>query len=93
MEMMSVILTIEKAMGRVRTVKNAPRVIDIDILFFNKEIINTKELTIPHPLMQERKFVMVPLNELSPNLIHPVLKKSIHKLMTSCKDQLTVNKI
>jgi 2-amino-4-hydroxy-6-hydroxymethyldihydropteridine diphosphokinase len=92
-ETMMRILEIEKNMGRVRTLKNAPRLIDIDILFFNKEIIHTEDLIIPHPLMQKRKFVMVPLNELSPNFIHPVLKKNIHQIMSSCKDKLTVNKI
>lgn len=87
------ILDIEMKMGRIRTQKNAPRIIDIDILFYNKEIINTEKLIIPHPLMQERNFVMHPLNELSPNLVHPVLKKNIHSLFLSCKDQLAVNKI
>ena len=90
---MKAILEIESEMGRIRTQKNAPRIIDIDILFYNKEIINTKNLTIPHPLMQERNFVMFPLNELSPNFIHPVFKKNIHSLLRSCKDQLAVNKI
>ena len=90
---MKAILEIESEMGRIRTQKNAPRIIDIDILFYNKEIINTKNLTIPHPLMQERNFVMFPLNELSPNFIHPVFKKNIHRLLRSCKDKLAVNKI
>ena len=92
-ETMEAILEIESKMGRIRTQKNAPRIIDIDILFFNKEIINTKNLTIPHTLMQERNFVMFPLNELSPNFIHPVFKKNIHRLLRSCKDKLAVNKI
>jgi 2-amino-4-hydroxy-6-hydroxymethyldihydropteridine diphosphokinase len=90
---MKTILQIETKMGRIRTEKNAPRIIDIDILFYDKEIINTKNLTIPHPLMQDRNFVMHPLNELSPNFIHPVLKKNIHSLFLSCKDKLPVNKI
>ena len=90
---METILEIETKMGRIRTQKNAPRIIDIDILFYNKEIINTKNLVIPHPLMQERNFVMYPLNELSPNFVHPVLKKNIHSLFLTCKDMLAVNKI
>ena len=90
---MATILDIETKMGRIRTEKNAPRIIDIDILFYNKKIINTKHLTIPHPLMQERNFVMLPLNELSPNFVHPVLKKNIHTLFLTCKDKLAVNKI
>jgi 2-amino-4-hydroxy-6-hydroxymethyldihydropteridine diphosphokinase len=87
------ILIIEKEMGRIRTKKNAPRIIDIDILFFNKEIINTKNLTVPHPQLQNRNFVLVPLNQLSPNLKHPVLNKTIHQLLRVCSDKLTVHKI
>ena len=90
---MQAILSIEKKMGRVRTKKNAPRIIDIDILFFNREIIQTSNLIVPHPQIQNRNFVLVPLNELSPNLKHPVLHKTIHQLLRICPDQLTVNKI
>jgi len=86
------ILKIEKTMGRIRTTKNAPRIIDIDILFYEKEIINEKNLAIPHPLIQERNFVLIPMNELSPNFIHPVFKKTIHTLLKSCKDKLPVQK-
>lgn len=89
---MQTILQIEKEMGRLRTVKNAPRIIDIDILFFNKEIINTAELTVPHPQLQNRRFVLVPLNELSPNFRHPILKKNIHQLFIHCTDKLNVKK-
>ena len=70
------ILSIEKEMGRVRTVKNAPRIIDIDILFFNKDIIKEKNLEVPHPHIPNRRFVLIPLNELSPNLKHPVFNKA-----------------
>lgn len=90
---MQTILAIEKKMGRIRTKKNAPRIIDIDILFFNKEIINSKNLNVPHPQIQNRKFVLIPLNELSPNLKHPVLNKTIHQLLRICPDELTVHKI
>jgi 2-amino-4-hydroxy-6-hydroxymethyldihydropteridine diphosphokinase len=86
------VLEIENKMGRVRTVKNAPRTIDIDILFFNKEIITTKDLVVPHPEIQNRRFVLVPLNELSPNFIHPVLQQNIHQLLTGCSDMLEVRK-
>jgi 2-amino-4-hydroxy-6-hydroxymethyldihydropteridine diphosphokinase len=90
---MEAILSIEKKMGRVRTKKNAPRIIDIDILFFNKKIISTRELMVPHPQMQIRKFVLTPMNELSPLLKHPVLNKTIHQLLRDCPDRLHVNKI
>jgi 2-amino-4-hydroxy-6-hydroxymethyldihydropteridine diphosphokinase len=80
-------------MGRTRTEKNAPRIIDIDILFFNREIIGQGILTVPHPRIQNRRFVLVPLNELSPQLVHPVLNKTIHQLLRVCRDNLAVKKI
>lgn len=89
---MQIILSIEKKMGRIRTVKNAPRIIDIDILFFNKEIIHEEQLTIPHPQIPNRRFVLVPLNELSPNFKHPVINQTIHKLFIHCSDKLNVKK-
>lgn len=90
---MHTILSIEKKMGRIRTKKNAPRIIDIDILFFNKQSIHSAILDVPHPQIQNRRFVLIPLNELSPNLIHPVLHKTIHQLLRICPDELTVHKI
>ena len=90
---MLAILAIEKKMGRIRTLKNAPRIIDIDILFFNKEIIAQPNLVIPHPQIQNRRFVLIPLNELSANFIHPVLQKTIHQLLRVCPDKLAVKKI
>lgn len=92
-EAMNAILIIEKNMGRIRTLKNAPRIIDIDILFFNKETIKTKLLTVPHPLLQQRRFVLVPLNELSPRFIHPLLNKTVSQLLKDCPDKLDVKKI
>jgi 2-amino-4-hydroxy-6-hydroxymethyldihydropteridine diphosphokinase len=92
LQTMQTILVIEKRMGRVRTVKNAPRIIDIDILFFNKEITDENKLTIPHPQLQNRRFVLVPLNQLSPNLRHPLLKKTVHQLLIHCPDNLNVKK-
>lgn len=92
-ETIDILLEIEKEMGRIRTKKNAPRIIDIDILFFNKEVINTKKLQVPHPRLQLRNFVLIPLNELSPNFKHPVLQKTINQLLKICPDDLTVNKI
>ena len=89
---MQTILFIEKKMGRVRTKKNAPRIIDIDILFYNKHVIQTKDLVVPHPQIQNRNFVLIPLNELSPNLKHPVLNKTIHQLLRISPDTLTVKK-
>ncbi len=92
LETIEKILAIENKMGRVRTKKNAPRIIDIDILFFNKEIIAEKNLSVPHPQIENRRFVLVPLNELSPGFTHPVTRKTIHKLLTDCTDTLDVKK-
>ncbi len=83
---------IEKEMGRVRTTKNAARVIDIDMLFFNDEIIQTETLTVPHPQIQNRRFVLVPLAEISPDFQHPLLKKSSLELVSICSDKLNVQK-
>ena len=92
-EVMQLILTIEKDMGRKRTEKNAPRLIDIDILFYEKEIYNISNLVIPHPQIQNRRFVLVPLNELMPQFKHPVLNKPVHELLLKCKDKLEVRKL
>lgn len=92
LQTMQSILQIEKKMGRIRTVKNAPRIIDIDILFFNKEITDQKQLIIPHPQIQNRRFVLVPLNQLSPNFLHPLLNQSVHQLLIHCPDKLNVKK-
>jgi len=89
-ETIAKILVIEKQMGRIRTIKNAARIIDIDVLFFNKEIINTPSLIVPHVEISNRRFVLMPLYELSPALIHPVLNKSIADLLSECKDPLNV---
>lgn len=88
-----IILGIEHTMGRVRSEKNAPRLIDIDILYFNKDVIRLPHLSVPHPAIQLRRFVLIPLNELSPRFIHPVLQQSNHELLKNCEDQLNVKKI
>jgi 2-amino-4-hydroxy-6-hydroxymethyldihydropteridine diphosphokinase len=86
------IFAIEKEMGRVRTTKYAARVIDIDILFFNDEIINTKNLIIPHPQIQNRRFVLIPLAEVAPSYKHPLLKKTAQELLVISPDKLNVQK-
>ena len=92
-EVLSKILQIEEEMGRKRTIKNAARIIDIDILFFNEEIVNEQNLVIPHPQISNRRFVLLPLSELAPQMVHPVFKKTIHQLLLQTKDQLKVNAV
>lgn len=87
---MQLILSVENKMGRVRTQKNASRVIDIDILFYNDEIIDVPGLTIPHPEVQNRKFALIPMSEIAPDHVHPVFKKTIKHLLSTSPDRLEV---
>ena len=82
------ILKIEAEMGRKRTVKNSARIIDIDILFFNDDIVNEENLLIPHPEIPNRRFVLMPLNEIAPDMLHPGLKKTMKELLAESKDHL-----
>jgi 2-amino-4-hydroxy-6-hydroxymethyldihydropteridine diphosphokinase len=93
-ELIDTIILIESMMGRQRTSKKyEPRIIDIDILFFGDKIINTKELTVPHPLIQERKFVLEPMTEIAPQFLHPGFKKSIIQLRNECEDKSEIRKL
>lgn len=87
------ILAIEKKMGRVRLIKMGPRIIDIDILLFNDEVIHQPGLSVPHPLLPQRRFALEPLDEIAAFIVHPVLKKNIHTILQECKDALNVYKI
>jgi 2-amino-4-hydroxy-6-hydroxymethyldihydropteridine diphosphokinase len=80
-KLIKILLDIEKEMGRVRDVKWGPRIIDIDILFYDSLIINDENLIIPHPELHNRLFVLEPLSEIAPDFIHPVIKKSIIDLL------------
>lgn len=91
--LMGMLITIEEKLGRVRNEKWGPRIIDIDILFFGELILKTEKLIIPHPEMQNRKFVLVPLNEICPELIHPVYKKTIANLLLECDDKCVVSQL
>ncbi len=77
---------IENKMGRVRKFKNGPRIIDIDILLYNEEIINKKNLKVPHPEMHKRNFVLSPLSEIAAEISHPVLNKKIKILKKELKN-------
>ena len=91
--LLAIHLEIEKEMGRLRKEKYGPRLLDIDILLFNDFIIDTPELKVPHPQMAFRRFVLVPLAELAPNLVHPVKKITIQEMLAQCPDPLYVHKL
>lgn len=86
--LLAVCQKIEMALGRVRgNARYAGRTIDIDILFYDEAILNTSALTIPHPEIANRRFVLVPLAEITPALLHPVLHKTILELLKECEDR------
>ncbi len=89
-ELLRICLGVESEMGRIRRKRNESRILDIDILFYNRDIIKKEQLEIPHPRMHLRRFVLVPLHEIAPNLIHPKFEKSIEILLKECPDQSEV---
>lgn len=91
-ELMDTLLEVEEAMGRKRGERNGPRNIDMDIILFNDDVIDTSRLKVPHPRMHLRRFVMVPMCELAPDLAHPVTGKKMSRLLRECKDRLVVER-
>jgi 2-amino-4-hydroxy-6-hydroxymethyldihydropteridine diphosphokinase len=91
-KLLQAIFEIEKALGRKREMKYGPRTIDIDILFYGDALIDRKGLKIPHPQIQNRRFVLTPLKEIAPEKLHPSLHKTISQLLAECPDPLAVNK-
>ena len=84
---------IEQKMGRTRNEKWGARIIDIDILFYGNSVLSGESLTIPHPEIANRRFTLLPLAEIAPDFIHPILKKSVREMLSDCKDNLPVEKV
>lgn len=93
LEVLKTILGIERQLGRERTEKWGSRTIDIDILFYDQEVVASSELTIPHPYLQQRAFTLIPLAELEPEFVHPVFKKTVSELLDELESQLEVKKL
>ena len=89
-QLLARLLRIEYALGRTREIAQGPRTIDLDLLFYPNEISDTEYLTLPHPRLQARRFVLEPLNELVPSLVHPVLEKTISELLSETSDNSDV---
>ena len=93
-ELMSTLLSIEKELGRDRSVKYdgyVSRPIDLDILYFGDKIIETQMVTAPHPRLHQRRFTLLPLCEIAPDFVHPLLKMTNTQLLESCQDSGNVN--
>ncbi|WP_414054691.1 2-amino-4-hydroxy-6-hydroxymethyldihydropteridine diphosphokinase [Macrococcus equi] len=86
LELLDEIQAIELKLNRVRKIHWGPRTIDLDIVLFGAEVIDSERLKIPHPFMHERSFVLIPLNEVAPNAVHPTMNKKISELVTMDPD-------
>ena len=91
--LLSSLLNLEFAMGRIKKEKWGPRLIDLDLLLYGDLVLEKKNLTLPHPEIQNRKFVLIPMSEIAGNLIHPILKKTIKALLQESSDATIVKKI
>lgn len=86
-ELLSLCLTIERENGRQRSVRNAPRTLDLDLLFYDDLCLETPDLTLPHPRMHERAFVLAPFADIAPDAVHPKLGLSVQKLFDRCEQK------
>ena len=92
-QLLNSILVIEKILGRERLEKWGSRTIDIDLLFYGNQIIESEDLTVPHPFLHRRRFTLMPLTELNPELVHPVFNETVEALNEKLEDELPVKKL
>ena len=92
-ELLEKIHEIEQYLGRIRTTRWGPRTIDIDILLYDNLVLETERLIIPHPRLHERQFVLAPLDEIAPEIIHPIFKQPIRELLLKTNDTSKIEKI
>ena len=92
-ELLEACLDTEREMGRVRTVRNGPRTVDLDILLFGDERRDAPGLVVPHPRLVERRFVLEPLAEIAPDVVHPVLGLAVRELLARCPDASAVRRL
>lgn len=84
-QLLNVVKTVERTLGRERTFRWGPRIIDLDILFYDEMAISTEDLCLPHPRIAEREFVLLPLSEITPQKMHPILGKTIYTILEELK--------
>ncbi len=92
-KLFSELMNIEKNLGRIREKRNHPRTIDTDILFYDGRIIKSDNLIVPHPRLHERAFVLLPLSEIAPDFMHPILKKSVKEMLQSAGKEGVLRKV
>jgi len=89
-ELLQICVNVEAARGRERNRRNEPRILDLDVLLLGDTVLSTDELTIPHPRLHERRFVLEPIVEIAPDAIHPGLRKTMRDLLQECSDESEV---